>query len=35
MLAEADPTIKDNRGNSALDYARITNNKKITELLKQ
>jgi hypothetical protein len=34
MLAKADASLKDNRGNSALDYARITDNKKIIQLLK-
>jgi len=32
---KADSSLKDNRGNTALDYAKITGNKKITQLLKQ
>ena len=31
---KTDPNIKDNRGNTALDYAKITNNNKIIQLLK-
>jgi len=34
MKYKANPNIKDNRGNTALDYAKITNNSNIIQLLK-